>query len=267
MPTAGTAVKPRTPPLPNIGAFVTPFDGREIVYWEDPRSLYWLSRTHANKAFMRLARFYEAQADKFTCGPASIAMVLNAICMESGAVPPVDAECEEFPRRLNSKLPSDFRTSFFRYTQRNIFNGNPGTKSLAEVYGAPGAGGVARPGMGLSEMQGILEANGVAAEIVPVVDLAVETHEATFLRVLGLENRYIIANFDRREWGLEGGGHVSPIGAYDMISKKALILDVNMCGRWLWIDLALLVRSMAVSDHAASRGYLVISPYRPPASG
>src|SRR5262245_55848900 len=104
----GTSVTmPRSHSLPHIGPFVTPFDGREIVYWEDPRSLFWLSRTHANRAFSRLARFYEAQADKFMCGPASVAMVLNALQMETESELPADVDSEKFPREMNPALPAE----------------------------------------------------------------------------------------------------------------------------------------------------------------
>ena len=121
--------------LPSIGPFVTPFDGREIVYWEDERSLTWLSRTMANKPFAKIVRFYEAQADKFMCGPATVAIVLNALKMDSPNQLPLDSEHERFAQQMNSTLPQDYCASFARYTQKNIFDNHSRVKTLAEVYG------------------------------------------------------------------------------------------------------------------------------------
>ncbi|MGE0763895.1 MAG: hypothetical protein AB7N80_11505 [Bdellovibrionales bacterium] len=55
--------------LPYLGLFKSPFDGRQIVYWEDPNSLKWLARGLGGKGFTKISRFYEAQSDKFMCGP------------------------------------------------------------------------------------------------------------------------------------------------------------------------------------------------------
>jgi hypothetical protein len=239
--------------LPNIGPFATPFFGREIVCWEDARSLYWLSRSHANKPFTRLARFFEAQADKFMCGPASLAMVLNAIHMGTNSELPIDDGHEQFPRDVNPSLPSEYSASFNRFTQKNIFKNCEGVVSIEKVYGES-------PGMNLQEMKAVLEANNVSAKIVEVNEVNPEIHAANFLDLLSRENHYIIANFDRKVWNIKGGGHIAPIGAFDQITKKVLIMDVNMCGRWLWIDLELFIKSMASTDQNTPRGYLIISP-------
>ncbi len=248
--------------LPKIGNFVTRFDGREIVYWEDPRSIRWLSRTPCNRAFARLVRFYEPQADKFMCGPASVAIVLNALKCEGGCELPIDLEHESFPRRFNPGLPLDYRASFPKFTQRNIFEDGRGLKAIERVYGQPDVSGTSSPGLTLKEMHELLTAHGVHSQLRPVTFETKAGHAEDIAYALQTDGVYIIANFDRTVWGLEGDGHVSLIGAYDLITRKALIVDVNVYGRWLWIDIDLLVASMASADNGTPRGYLLVSKTR-----
>jgi hypothetical protein len=252
----------QTPHLPQIGVFKTPFDGREIVYWEDPRSLQWLSRASANKAYIKLTRFYETQSDKFMCGPASISVVLNAIKFGSGLPLPLDLEQETFARSINPSLPVNYQASFPRYTQRNIFQvGNPKTKGLSQVYGVPSSDGHVSPGLNLQEMQEILSAHNVSSKIHYVTDASSsDYHRDVISHALNTEDHYVIANFDRAVWGLQGAGHISPLGAYDAISNKIFIVDVNIYGKWLWIDFDLFLKSMASRDNGMPRGYLIISP-------
>src|SRR5687767_12689975 len=126
------------PKLPDLGSKPN-WEKIGLVPWENPASLEWLSRTLANKPFTKLARFYEAQADKFMCGPASVAMVLNCIKFSSKEAP-VDDQHESFARALCGSLPEYYMASFQRYTQRNIFCGQTSSvKSIEEVYGQPGA--------------------------------------------------------------------------------------------------------------------------------
>ena len=49
---------------------------------------------------------------------------------------------------------------------------------------------------------------------------------------------YIIANFNRRALGQTGGGHYSPLAAFDKESHSILILDVNADygSYWVFLD-------------------------------
>ena len=71
--------------------------------------------------------------------------------------------------------------------------------------------------------------------------------------------RYIAINYQRVAVGQTGGGHMSPIAAYDASTDTALVLDV---ARYRyppsWISLATLFASMATTDAdaQASRGWI-----------
>jgi hypothetical protein len=77
----------------------------------------------------------------------------------------------------------------------------------------------------------------------------------------------ILANYDRRALGQTGGGHISPLAAYDPRSDRVLILDVARY-RYpaVWVagpDLWRAVRSLD-SSSGRSRGLLLIQPSPPP---
>lgn len=241
-----------TAALPDLASLETQYDGDQIVTWEHPKSLVWLTRTPANKSFTKLARFYEPQADKFMCGPATIAIVLNCLKMGSKQFLPFDSEHEAFARRMNPQLPSNYRTSFQRFTQKNIFINCSHLKSIADVYGS-------HPGLTLKEMHDIFGAHGVNSRIHYASTETVLADFESIAHALAQTDRYIVANFDRSAFGMKGGGHISPIAALDISTKKALVMDVNMCGQWIWVDLFVLLKSMQCLDGNLPRGFLILS--------
>ena len=59
--------------------------------------------------------------------------------------------------------------------------------------------------------------------------------------------------------GQVGGGHISPLGAYDKTSDSFLVLDVNPNGHpWVWIPAPLLIQSMRTHDVNENRGYVLV---------
>ena len=73
---------------------------------------------------------------------------------------------------------------------------------------------------------------------------------------------YVGINFHRTEIGELGGGHMSPIGAYDAATDKVLVMDVS---RYkyppVWTPLASAYGAMNTTDGASgiSRGWVVIT--------
>ena len=69
----------------------------------------------------------------------------------------------------------------------------------------------------------------------------------------------MIVNYLRRAVGQKGGGHISPLGAYDDQSDTFLVLDVNpSAAGWVWMSTATLVKGMRTFDTIENRGYIVI---------
>lgn len=47
-------------------------------------------------------------------------------------------------------------------------------------------------------------------------------------QLMSQEGHFVIANFSRKALGQVGGGHYSPLAAFDEVSRSVLILDVNL---------------------------------------
>ncbi len=74
------------------------------------------------------------------------------------------------------------------------------------------------------------------------------------------EDLYIIANFNRRKMGQTGGGHYSPIAAYDPQSRSVLVYDVNENYGPYWADLDIFWGAMQRIDDQRShaRGLILL---------
>jgi hypothetical protein len=70
---------------------------------------------------------------------------------------------------------------------------------------------------------------------------------------------YVIVNYRREAVGQKGGGHISPLGAYDAGSDSVLLLDVNPAvAGWVWMPTATLVKGMRTFDTLENRGYVLV---------
>jgi hypothetical protein len=74
-------------------------------------------------------------------------------------------------------------------------------------------------------------------------------------------DHYVVVNYRREAVGQSGGGHISPLGAYDAASDSFLVLDVNPAAAgWVWMPTATLVRGMRSFDTVENRGYVIAMP-------
>ncbi|HHY0467796.1 TPA: phytochelatin synthase family protein [Vibrio parahaemolyticus] len=80
------------------------------------------------------------------------------------------------------------------------------------------------------------------------------------IEALNSDNQYLAVNYSRRKVGQKGGGHISPVAAYDKASDTFLVLDVNTVDHmWHWIDSNKLIKAMNISDGTHYRGYVIVS--------
>jgi hypothetical protein len=70
---------------------------------------------------------------------------------------------------------------------------------------------------------------------------------------------YVVVTYRRQAVGQQGGGHISPLGAYDPESDSFLVLDVNPASAgWVWMSTSTLIRGMRTFDTVENRGYILI---------
>lgn len=217
-----------------------------------------LTRSSARMDFPALANQFEAQSNAAFCGPTTAAVVLNAI-RGRGADLPRDRSrlrAEDFQH-----LPANFDPSLPRFTQDNVIL--KGGKSRAAVLGEPQTinGKTVRDfGYQIRQLDELLRANGVKTRLVIVDDaLTLEAIRGDLTENLKRPGDYVIVNYRRELVGQPGGGHISPLGAYDTESDSVLVLDVNPASAgWVWMPLATLVKGMRSFDTVENRGYILV---------
>lgn len=81
-------------------------------------------------------------------------------------------------------------------------------------------------GMPLDALAAMLRAGGAEAAAVHAGDSTVEAFREALRRNGSTAGDFLVVNYLRTGLGQDGGGHFSPVGAYDAASDRALILDV-----------------------------------------
>jgi hypothetical protein len=189
----------------------------------------------ATKAYFPLSLHFVTQENPAFCGPASIAIVLNALGV---------------PRE-----PSDATAGFGMFDQDNIFDARTeAVKARAEVE---------RGGMTLDQLGGFLVAHDLKIEVHHAADSSLDAFRKVAVQELGGKDRFVLVNYLRSALGQKTGGHISPVAAYDVDTDRFLILDVS---RYkyppIWVEAAALFAAMNTTDadnDDQTRGFVVVS--------
>ena len=234
-----------------------------LVEWQSGDSLRRLARSAHKADFFPLSNHFVSQDNKIFCGPVSSAIVLNALRLGRKQGLPEDRQ--SIAENERAWLPEGFNPFFGKYTPGNVLNAR--TKSRVEVLGKPiEIAGKLRSdyGLQLRQLAGVLRAHGLAVTVRAVDEAADgETIRREIARNLATGDDYVLVNYARKALGQKGGGHISPLGAYDATSDSFLIMDVNPNrAPWVWVGSADLVAAMRTFDTVENRGYLLISEPR-----
>lgn len=237
----------------------------KLVRFDEPESMARLERSRHKVDFFRLANQFESQANGGFCGLASGVIVLNALRVDDkSAEKPRDTS--SIPPDLARRIPPKFDPFFARYTQATFFDDRfEKVKPRAVFFGQPASPGARpSPGLELRQLGEILMAHGLDVAIFVVADKAAQTKQkADIVENLRTSGDYVVVNYFRPELGQKGGGHLSPLGAYDQKSDSFLILDVNANAQhWVWAPAAALFDAMRTRDGAENRGFLLIREKR-----
>jgi hypothetical protein len=232
-----------------------------LVPFAAPESIKRLERSKAKVDFFRLANQFESQQNVGYCGPTSSTIVLNALRADDPTIAkPRDPNL--FPAEYRKALPPGMDPVYARYTQSTFFDDQTtSVKTRDQFFGKPKAPGAKpSPGLELRELSGILAAHGLATELrVADDELADEAIRRELIANLASPDDFVLVNYYRPTLGQAGGGHISPLGAYDKASDSFLVLDVNPNGHpWVWVPAALLIKSMRTPDAHENRGYVLV---------
>lgn len=234
----------------------------ELVAFASDEGLARLARSSAKVDFPVLANQFEAQSNGAFCGPTTAAIVLNAQRVPDPQLPHDHSRLRPADLRY---LPKGADLSLARFTQENVIEKGP--KTRAQVLGEP----VTRDGKQIAEfgyqtrqLDELLRANGLRTRLVIVDDHKPEAEiRADLSDNLARRGDFVVINYSRKAVGQPGGGHISPLGAYDRQSDSVLVLDVNPSKLgWVWVPTATLVRAMRTLDSRENRGYVLVGAAR-----
>ncbi len=193
-----------------------------------------LTESDAREAFIPLSVNFVTQKNQAFCGVASIVMVLNAL---------------ELPAPAAAEL-----NSFHTFTQDNLLNAD--TEAILPLAV------LMKLGMTLDQIGALLATQPVDVEVRHASETNLETFRNTATSYLGKRGHFVIVNYVRKAIGQEGGGHISPLAAYDGAADRFLILDVS---RYkyppVWVRSADLFRAMDTIDadnQNRTRGFVLV---------
>lgn len=223
-PGAQATVRPASGPLP-----VPP----NLVALAQPAGQKRLTGAASNQSYWPLSQYFETQRNEAYCSVATSVMALNAL----GIRRPQSTQYPDFP--------------FF--SQEDFFRGiDPRVANAAKV---------SQEGMTLDQLSTALKAFPVEVRKYHAADVSLARFRDLVRSTTGRNDRFVLLNFRRMEIGETGGGHWSPLAAYDSASDSALLLDV---ARYkypaVWVPLAQLYAGALAVDSVSglSRGIVII---------
>jgi hypothetical protein len=206
----------------------------DLIALDSAEGAALLIGAEARADYFPLSIHFVTQANPAFCGPATIAMVLNALGVERPA--------------------SDLTLGLGMFDQENVFT--PATEAVkpqAEVM---------RNGMTVDELGALLGAHDLKAEVIHASDSNLDDFRKTAIGEIGEDDHFVLVNYLRKAIGQEAGGHISPLAAYDADTDRFLILDVS---RYkyppIWVEAAALFAAMNTPDSDngdRSRGFVVV---------
>lgn len=206
-----------------------------LLSFDSEEGMARLARAEARADFATLANHFEPQVNGVFCGPATAAIVLNALHVQG--------------------------TGQQRFTQESVIA--RGRKTRAQVLGEPvifNGRPIKDYGYQLRQFDELLRAHGLATRLVVVDDRVAEAEvRAALAENLARHGDFVVVNYRRGSVGQEGGGHISPLGAYDAATDSFLVLDVNPANAgWAWIPAHALIDGMRTFDTVENRGFILV---------
>jgi len=188
-----------------------------------------------SESYWRLASCHVCQPDLGSCGIASCCAVLNSI------------DCER---------PQTTKLGRYRwFTVESLFT--PGVVKVVTREK------VARSGMTLQELGDVLRVFPVDVVTQFASDGMVGEFREQIKRTLSSPLQRIVVNYSRPALGQEGGGHISPLGAYNANEDMVLVLDTaSYKYPWTWVPVEQLWRAMADQvdrESGRTRGFVILT--------
>lgn len=246
------------PAIVNFG--YNKFVKNAVVTFDSQKGIALFEQAQYKNAFFKLAPHYAPQQTILTCGIASGVMILNTLYADAGKTPPLSLPGSFYDCEENTVFGQ------FIWTEENYFTPKVSRFLDREVVeGRKKLSGQFVPGVSLNQLGKSLKLHDLDLSIHHVNSAKQEDIDAfrdLVKSVTKKPSRYLIVNYSLTLYLKEGGGHFSPLAAYDQESDKVLILDTwSASNVWVWVQLEDLYRSMHTKDGSTYRGYLIIKGF------
>ena len=231
-----------------------------LVAFASDEGIARLTRAAAKVDFAALANQFEAQSNAAFCGPTTVAIVLNTV---RGRSPDLPRDRSRLRAEDLQYIPSGFDPAVPRFTQDNVIT--KGKKTRSQVLGEPitfNGKQIQDFGYQLRQLDELLRAHDLVTRLVVVEDKKSEEEiRSELVQNLKQIGDYVVVTYRREAVGQRGGGHISPLGAYDAASDSFLVLDVNPASAgWVWMPAVTLIKGMRTFDTVENRGYILVQP-------
>jgi hypothetical protein len=207
-----------------------------LIYFLDPQSADLLENAEKQDFMPLISRFVSEYQATF-CGIASSVMALNAL----GIKPPT--------------APRWYPYSY--WDQDNIF-------SVEVLKAVKPVSSINADGITLEQLEMLLDLSGAKAEKMFASDTDVDAFRTAARAEIADPDAILIVNFGRAEFGqagIAGGGHISPVAAYNAKADRFLILDVaryKFLPSWVTADRLYAAMNTPDSSSGKSRGYVTV---------
>jgi len=225
----------------SYGRAQAPSKTGELIVLDSEVGEQLLFTSQARRDYLPLSLEFVTQDNLAYCGVATLVMVLNALKIEAPVAP-------------NYKIPGLVDYRFF--TQENVFDND-----LTHDVIKPEL--IAKQGMTLKELGGLFQSYPVVVQTFHGEEVSLEQFRQLTVQNLQQAENFVVVNYLRRSLGQKGGGHISPVAAYDEQSDRFLILDVARY-RYspVWVEAETLWSAMNTVDSASgkTRGFILLNP-------
>jgi len=209
-------------------------DSDKVVYFDQPESAKLFDEAGVKGQFWTLVRYFISEKIDTFCGVASSIMVLNAL---------------EVPSPV-----AKFTYPYNKFDEDNFFT--PAALEVQPVHS------VAGNGQTLEQLASMLRTFGLTLEVHHADTLSLDQFRTLAVDTLKTKDRYIVVNFLRAKLAQEGGGHFSPLAAYDKKSDRFLLMDVaryKYPPAWVKAEDLWYAINTDDTDAKAKRGFAIIS--------
>ncbi len=199
----------------------------------DKKGQQLFKQAEIKQDFFQLIPYAVTQHKLSYCGIASSVIALNALAV---------------PAPIAQNI-----APYHLFTQNNLFSHQSGNPKIKKSI-------VEKQGLSLDELGQLLKNSGAFVDVIPASKLK----EIKFIKLIksALQNpaQIVLVNYYRKSLGLPGGGHISPIAAYDKQSNRFLLLEVS---RYkyppFWVSADQLWRATNTYDNNIARGLVIVS--------